>query len=118
MEAPFKMEVAKLSHLHVLKMLVPFIPGVVVAAGLAASGSTQAHRIWSIEIGYKSKLALVSILVYVLGIAMIAVMESLNSLVMRAIRRPAPGQPWENRYWRRTASKYVGEALSPGPVSD
>jgi hypothetical protein len=113
MESPVRIELPKLSHLHLLELLLPLVPGVVVTTGLTLSSSPIASKFWLIALGYKSKLALALALSYAIGLATITIMQSANDLVMRLVERPAPGEPWGNTYGRRIAATFVGAGLSP-----
>jgi len=108
-----------MSHVQVLQVLLPFVPGVVVTAGLALSGSSLAQRFWTIGLGYKTKLAVAISLAYILGLAMMTMTQSVNDLVMGKFKPPLAVFPWDNSYWRRVAAAYVGASLlpTPGPLS-
>jgi len=114
------MELPKLSHLHALQLLLPLLPGVVVAVGLTLSSSSLSHRFWGIDLGYKTKLAVALSLTYVLGLAVMSVVDQGTAIIIGLIQRHhfAPGgAPWENSYWRRVATAYLGRNLSPATAS-
>ncbi len=117
MELPLKVELPRLSHIHVLQLLLPFVPGIVVTVGLALSSSSLAQRFEVIGVGYKTKLAVAVALTYISGLAVLTVTQTVNSIVMRRIGHERPAEPWNNSYWRRVATTYVGSALSPMSAS-
>jgi hypothetical protein len=117
MELPFKFEGPKLTHLHILQLLLPIFPGMVVVIGFALTHSSVAHHLWDIDLGYKVKVALAIATIYTIGLATSSIISVINSVVMRLIRRPRSGTPWANSYWRRIATEYLGSSLSPDTAS-
>ena len=117
MELPFKFEIPKLSHLHFLQVLAPFVPGIVVVMCLAYGDQPAARQIWDVGLGYKTKVALGLAMTGVIGLAVTSVTQAANNFVMRLIARPRPAAPWANSYWRRVAAAYLGSPLSPGSAS-
>jgi hypothetical protein len=113
MELPLKVELPKLSRIHVLELFVPFVPGTVVTVCLMLGAAPLAQRFLGLAIGYRTKLALAVALTYVIGLAMMTVVQSINSLLMGLLKPPSEALPWNNSYWRRVAVSYVGSNLSP-----
>ncbi len=113
MELPFRVELPKLSHLHILELVSPFLPGLVIAAGLMLSTSPVAHRLGSVGLGYKTKVAIGVAATYIAGLAAMVVFQSLNYLILTLIFGVVKSHPWNNTYWRRVAKQYVGAPLSP-----
>jgi hypothetical protein len=52
-------------------------------------------------------------LVYLLGLMFLTTTKGCTDLVMRLIRGTSKAKPWENAYWRRVVSAYVGKDLLP-----
>jgi hypothetical protein len=91
------------------------------------SSSPLVRRFEAIEIGYKTKLAVVVALAYIIGLTMMTVTQAGNDIVMeqimRLLRRIQGKQsttpftsltsPFAYSYWRRVAGTYVGANLSP-----
>jgi hypothetical protein len=116
MELPFKFEGPKLTHLHILELLLPIVPGMVVVRGFALTHSSVAHHLWDIDLGYKVKVALAIATIYIIGLATSSVISVLNSVVMGIIR-PNTANPSSNSYWRRIATEYLGISFSPDTAS-
>ena len=113
MELPLKVELPRLSHLHVLQLLLPFVPGIVVTVGWALTASSPVQKFEAIGLGYKMKLVVAVALAYIIGLTAMAVTETADAIVMRLLRREPSTSPWANSYWRRVATTYVGSELSP-----
>lgn len=113
MESPVRIDLPRLSHLHLLELLLPLVPGIVVATGLTLTSSPIACRFWHIPLGYKARLALALALAYALGLAMTTITQAADSFVMRLLKKYPPAQPWANTYWRRVAASFVGSGLVP-----
>jgi hypothetical protein len=79
MELPLKVALPRMSHVHVLQVLLPLVPGMVVTVGLSLSCSPLAQRFWSIGLGYKAKLGGAIALTYILGLALMTTAQ--NGLV-------------------------------------
>lgn len=120
MELPVKLEIPKLSHLHILNVLLPFVPGIVVTLGLSLSGSPLANKMWMFGLGYKTKLTLAIAITYICGLAMMMVTQVVTGRLRKLIfRHKAIGAPWDNSYWRQVAIEYLGDSLAPanGPLT-
>jgi hypothetical protein len=113
MELPLRVEIAKLSHLHIIEFLLPLLPGIVISTGLSLSNSTLAQQFWANPIGYKTKLAIAFALTYVSGLALLAIVGTLDVVVLGFLDDNKTASPWRNGYWQRLAREYVGEGLSP-----
>jgi hypothetical protein len=113
MDFPVKMELPKLSHVHIIEMLAPMVPGIVTGTGFALTRTPLFVKFWSLGLGYKSKLTLAIGLMYVLGMAIMALIQYCNLLLKKCFKQPAQKTPWDNSYWRRVAVTYLGRDLSP-----
>lgn len=113
MDLPVKLDLPKLSHFHVLAVLLPFIPGLVAMAGLILGDSSLYHRFSVLDIGYAAKVAIATAFAYVFGLAATFVVGAISSFVFDKLApTPNPGMS-DSVYWRRVASQYVGPKLSP-----
>jgi hypothetical protein len=81
MDFPLRVELPRLSHLHALQLLLPFVPGTVAAVGLAFSTSSFTYHFQAIGLGYKTKLGIALALAYVFGLAAMTVTQSAQHLV-------------------------------------
>ena len=79
MELPVKMELPKLSHLHILEILSPLVPGILVITGLALADSPFSQRFWNIGLGYKGKIALAVALSYSVGLRLYNALEMVHT---------------------------------------
>jgi hypothetical protein len=113
MELPLRVEVSKFSHIHLIQVLLPFVPGSVLSVGLTLGNSWMTTQFGAAQFGYRTKLFLAVALTYMLGLAFLAATKLCTDLVMGTIRRPSKALPWENTYWRRVAMAYVGKDLLP-----
>jgi hypothetical protein len=113
MDSPVRLELPRLSHLHLLELLLPLVPGIIVTTGLTLCSSPIALKFWGVPLGYKAKLALAIALAYGLGLAMMTIVQLADSIVMRLLTKPFPGQPWANPYWRKVIGQFVDSSLVP-----
>lgn len=113
MEAPFKVELPRLTHLGFLQLLLPFIPGVVIILGFAVSNSWVSQRFATLPIGYKTKVTFAIVVTYVIGLILSYVTQAATSIVIGLIKPATETLPWNNAYWRQVAGSYVGVTLSP-----
>jgi hypothetical protein len=114
MEPPVRIELSKLSHLDVLQLVLPFIPGLVVTLGLMLANSPLANRFDTTLLGYKTKLIIAIAITYVIGSVMITLAGAVEAIINHIAKSHPPTSPWENTYWRRLAAAYVGPDLTPG----
>ena len=113
MESPIRFQVQEFTRLHLLELLVPLVPGLILTTGLTLVNGPIAGRFWAMPLGYKSRLGLALALAYVLGLAVMAVTQFLNSVSMKLLWRPGTALPWVNPYWRQVATDYLGLDLVP-----
>lgn len=113
MELPLRVEVSKFSHIHIIQVLLPFVPGSVLSVGLTLGNSWMTTQFSAVQLGYRTKLFLAVALTYVLGLTFVTATKGCTDVVMGLIRRPSKAIPWQNTYWRRVASAYVGKDLLP-----
>lgn len=113
MDLPLKVEVAKLSHVHLLQVLVPFLPGSVISIGLALGNPWVGEQMRMADIGYRTKLFLALVLTYMLGFAFTTVTRNVNDQVLFLIWKSSKAVPWDNPYWRRVVAQYLGTDLLP-----
>jgi len=115
-ELPFRVELAKLSGVDVLELFLPFIPGVVVTVSLTVVHAPIVARIATIFEGW-TRLVIAIILAYVIGMAMMMVVQSCGELVMGQIKKPSKAGVWKGPYWRKVAAAYVGSGMLPDSSS-
>src|ERR1700730_6779684 len=109
MDFAVKMELPKLSHLHIIDMLVPLVPGIIIATGFALRDAPSFKKFWGIELGYKSKLALSVALIYITGMAIMALIEFGNYFLMKCLNSPLQephgitptGEEWRQSTWAK-----------------
>src|ERR1039458_8256670 len=104
MEPPVRIELSKFSHLDVLQLVLPFIPGLVVTVGLMLANSPLAHRFDTTLLGYKTKLIIAIAITYVIGSVMITLAGAVEAIINHIAKSHPPTSPWENTYWRRLAA--------------
>jgi hypothetical protein len=113
MEWPVKLEIAEVPHLTLIQILSPLLPGFTIAIGLFLSDSPWFFRSWNAPIGYKTKLWLVSIFAYAIGLTVTSITDTATLLLMYLVRGKAQAPPWHNTYWKKTVKEYLGEKLTP-----
>ena len=115
MDSPFKVELARFSHSHIIDALAPFVPGLVVLGCLISSSASVTNTFERLPIGYKTKVFVCIVSSYLVGLAASIIMEGINTwLTGWFLRRKNPAPPiWQNRYWQQVAAVYVGEPLAP-----
>jgi hypothetical protein len=112
MDLPLKLELPKLTHSNAIVIILPFIPGLTLVVGLAVNDPTLTHSIRNIGLGYKTELWLTVALTYILGLAMIHLVDAVTSPIYGFfVKEKYSGYP--NAYWRRLARTYVGDSLVP-----
>jgi hypothetical protein len=118
MDLPIKVELQRLSRIHALQLLLPLIPGTVSVVALVLSNSPTPHQLWSIDLGYKTKLAVAVCLDYTIGLSIMAIADVANSYLNAALRKIFGSlvldlDDWIGAYWRQVATLYLGDELSP-----
>ena len=113
MVPPLRVDLAKLSHVHVLGLLLPFVPGIVMTAGLTLGHSSMVRQFEAIPLGYNTKLAVAVGLTYVIGMALMTVTQACTDSAMMLFKPPSGAGPWNNTYLRRVAASYLGSTLLP-----
>jgi hypothetical protein len=65
---PVRLDVSRVSYPEFVRVVVPFIPGVVLAVGLALAWPNYVREFFAVSfIGYKTKLVVLGIAIYVAG---------------------------------------------------
>jgi hypothetical protein len=110
MEWPLKLEITKVPHLTVLRLFTPLLPGYAIAACLFLSNSPLFLRLWNAPVGYKTKLWLLGMFVYAIGILVISMMDILSLIIMNLLRGKRQIEAWRNTYWQKTVKEYLDRA--------
>lgn len=114
MELPIKFDVPKLTHVHLLQVLSPLIPGTAVMCGLAYARSAPAVQVWTWSgLGYRSKVAAIFLIGYLIGLGLLTLAELLAYGIEMRVRNNVEGIPWERREWRKLLCRYLGPELQP-----
>ena len=79
MDLPLKVDIPKLSHLNILDLLCPFIPGVVVAVGLQTNRTSLLNSFNAIGFGYRTTVLVTTVLVYIAGLAMMQLVVMISN---------------------------------------
>jgi hypothetical protein len=113
MDLPLRLDLAKLSHFHVVAVFLPLVPGLVAMAGLILGDSSLSHQFSSLPLGYSTKVAIAIAFVYIFGLSATFVVDTICAIVFsKLLPGPTTGMS-DGVYWQRVASEYVGSKLSP-----
>jgi hypothetical protein len=113
MDLPLKVDIPKLSHLNILDLLCPFIPGIVVAFSLQSDRTDLFSPFRTTGLGYRTIVIISAVLVYVAGIAMMNLTVTVSNRIYQLIKPQDKIDGSLNSYWRRLATAYVGRDLAP-----
>ena len=117
MDLPLKLEIPRLSHADVLKILLPFAPGLVLALNAAFTGFRPLVLAAAWGLGYKAALVCYAVFIYLAGVASTQVVD-ITSTTLALRLRPARSMPlYTEPYWRRLVSEYIGSDRSPESIA-
>lgn len=120
-ELPVKLELSRMSRPDVYLLLAPLLPGgALLGAIVLRNWPLAAKFIYSHFLGYYSKITILALAAYFLGLLMMFVSEAISREVSRQLGRwiPHPNQnqnyrPWNALEWRRLARLFIGSKLTP-----
>jgi len=113
MDIPLKVELPRLSHADVLKVLLPIVPGGVLMADAMLAGFRPIPLGYALGLGYKTTVVIAVICSYLAGVSLTITIDTIFQWAAQKIW-PMKGYSLSaDPYWRLLATKLVGQALTP-----
>ena len=113
MDLPLKVELPRLSHADLLRVVLPFIPGFVLAVDASLAGFRPLAWEASLGLGYKSAIAVYLLFIYISGVALSLIIDVLSATVTIRLWPPKKTISYSDPYWRHLAGEYIGNSRNP-----